>query len=202
MSRIKNVYEKELELLKAQNQKLAENTKLIEERYKEVAEIAKKAVKAEVPRKEQIITIEDSGASSGLRKTGLQADSGRFKQDCWPPKPDNFTSKGEEGSSSKTLPKKPPVSKRKGSPRPETRVAPKPVEPEKPKSYRPQPPSNNFRGQRRSPDPTEESKQQSRGWFLLPQRGKITQTSGDSLKKLESKDSDSDDECWRVHLPG
>jgi hypothetical protein len=159
-------------MLKAQNQKLAENTKLIEERYKEVAEIAKKAAKAEVPRKEQIITIEDSAANSSRRKTGLQAQSSRFNQDSSPQKQDHLACKGEEGSSNKTLPKKPPASKRKVSPRPEAKVAAKPGEPEEPKSFRPQPMLNNQRGRRRSPDAEENSKPQSRGWFLLPQRGK------------------------------
>jgi hypothetical protein len=114
ISKIKSVYEKELEQLKEQNLRLAENTRLIEERYKEVTELAKKAIKPEKPVKEEIITIEDHDQISSKRKQSPKYDHRplQFATQA-PQKTDNFLYKQDDGASSKTLPKKPPSSKKK-----------------------------------------------------------------------------------------
>ena len=45
VQKIKNLYQMELKALQEQNLKLAENTRLIEQRYNQVAELAKKTLK-------------------------------------------------------------------------------------------------------------------------------------------------------------
>lgn len=103
------MYVKELDSLRDQNMKLAENTKMIEERYKEVSELAKRALKPPALAKESPISIEDS--AEGRREAVAQRTSPKVSN-----KPHRSVAlvepSGElhdRGESTKTLPKKPPL---------------------------------------------------------------------------------------------
>lgn len=87
---------------------------MIEERYKEVTELAKQAIKSDIPSKDEIITIENHGLITNKKKNSPKAETiHRLAVDHPAQRIEKLSSKQDDGSSSKTLPKKPPVKKKK-----------------------------------------------------------------------------------------
>jgi hypothetical protein len=194
MAKIKNDYQRELDQLKEQNLRLAENTKKIEERYREVAEMAKKAMKTEKPVKEAIITIEDEAETSQRRKKVRKPEYQSLAHDRWPQSRENETIKLDEGSSSKTLPKKPPSARKKPAlAHQPSKQQPRTFEENEPSEEKRESKANTASGKDRS-SPKARDEVPAKPRFLLPQRGKTELTRGDSFEKLQKDSSLSSEE--------
>lgn len=104
--RVKNMYSQELENLKEQNVKLAENSKMIEEKYKEVSELVKQTMKPQNPTKEVGTEVESIvvKAKPAKKKKSILAQPQEPIIEHQP----NIEVQ-DKSVSSKTIPKKPPT---------------------------------------------------------------------------------------------
>lgn len=167
------MYVKELDSLRDQNMKLAENTKMIEERYKEVSELAKRALKPAALAKESPISIEDS--AEARREAAAQKRSPKVGHK--PPQSVALVEPSDElhgrGESTKTLPKKPPLKAAKEKTK---KKVPKSI-PAISDRMEPSPPlcelKPNSASRRDHKPPAEAPGQKPGGRYLLPRRGRL-----------------------------
>lgn len=170
------MYMKELEGLREQNMRLAENTKLIEERYMEVSELAKKALKPTVNHNASPIMIEDSSEIAKVAHLAKKTP----KASSIVPQTINPTASHQDnldrGESTKTLPKKPPVKlpkekTKKKLPKNEPVISDRKELSPPPCELKP-----NSTSRRDHRQPYEEPSQVSGGRYLIPRRGIVKLT--------------------------
>lgn len=164
------MYSQELESLKEQNLKLAESTKQIEEKYREVSEMVKSAIKPPQAVKEVQDASEKITEKSKRSKKTKRVAPEQIQPTQQPTFQGDIQDRGE---STKTIPKKPPtkssIESLKQQPQ-KCSLIQSHNRQTKEQQDGSQPSSTSRRERLESPQPDFESKKRR---FLLPQRGKV-----------------------------